>query len=139
MLSGTSTILVLHFDPFKDGQACSYCAFTFFLGLVLATWIGVFVVLILFEQVIEESKALLKNIEEDILSLPTISSCFNGGLRLVKSRFLARSFRRRMLRVKLGDFRTIEPGFALQYFQVTAENIVTYAFMVDPTSGMWMF
>ena len=88
---------------------------------------------------IEESEALLKDIEEDILSLPTISTCFNGGLRLVKSRFLARSFRRRMLRLKVGDFRTVEPGFALEYFQMTVEYIVTYALMVDPAGGMWLF
>ena len=116
MLSGTSTILVLHLDPFDDGQACGYCAFVFFLGLVFLTWIGVFIVLIIMEQLVGKSEALLKDIEKDILSLPTISACFNAGLRLVKSKFLAKSFRRRMLRMKLGDFRTIEPGFALQYF-----------------------
>ena len=107
VLSGTSTILVLRFDPFSNEQACGYCAFTFFLGVIFCAWLEAFEILVLIEQVMEESEAVLKDIEKGILSQSTISTCFNGGRRLVKSRFLARSFRRRMLRVKLGDFRTI--------------------------------
>ena len=102
--------------------------------------LGVSGLLLQLEQVMEESEAIMKEIEGDILSLPTITIRMQGGgQRLVKSRFLARSFRRRVLRLKLGDFRAVEPGFALEFFQMTAENILTYVLMVDPAGGMWIF
>ena len=82
----------------------------------------------------EESRAVPRDIEGEIISQRNTSTRWDGE-RMVRSRFVTRIFKRRLLRLKLGDFTNIESGFALEYFHMTAEKVITYVFMVDTTGG----
>ena len=131
------TVMLLHIDPKEEEQGCAFCAFIILAGTAIGAWGGGFVVFQLLEQLSEESAAVLGEIEKEIMSEAVELKCFHGGQRVRRS-FAARLFRRRMLRVRIGEFRKIEAGFALEFFQMTADNIVSYIFMVSPAGHMWL-
>ena len=87
------------------------------------------------EQVSEESGSVLGEINEEIIA-EAMATKRIYGTKLIRQSYVTRLFRQRMLRIKIGEFRKIEAGFTLEYFQSTADNIVTYIYMVNPTSQM---
>ena len=131
------SIMLLHINPMEEEQGCALCAFVVLAGTAIGAWGGGFVVFQLLGQLSEESAGVLGEIEQEIMAEAMAVKCFYGG-RSVQRSFAARFFRRRMLRVRIGEFRKVEVGFALEFFQMTAGNIVSYIFMVSPARKMWL-
>ena len=85
----------------------------------------------------EESGGLLREIEAEITVRACRGSC-SYGKHVVRRSFPGRVFRRRVLRWKMGQFKNVEPGFAVQFLLKTADNVITYAFMVNVGTEMWL-
>ena len=64
------------------------------------------------EGVMEESAGLLREVEAVIAVEGQKRSCFHGG-RSVRRNFPARLFRRRIMRMKMGEFGNVEPAASL--------------------------
>ena len=79
----------------------------------------------------------MREIDAEIVSKAQKGCCVYGG-RVVRRNWLARLFRRRIMRMKMGDFRSIETGFAVDFLLQTANNIVTCVFMVNVGSEIWL-
>ena len=137
VLACTSTVMLLHINPLSEGQGCAYCAFLILGALAISSWVGGFFGFKLVEQLSEESAAVLRDISQEITLEMMASKCVNGDQFVIRS-FSARFFRRGVLRVKIGEFRKVEAGFALEFFQMTSDNIVNYIFMVNPVGQMWL-
>lgn len=135
VLAAMSSAMLLHIDQFNNRETCGVCAFTMFSAFAVAAWLGVFVILRWFEEMMDQSAGVLKDIEEEIESQATESICFHGGQRVRRHR-AGRLFQRRPLRLKIGEFRNLEPGFAMEFFQSTEDNIITYGIMVDFSGKM---
>ena len=137
-LATASTVMLLRIDLHEGGQGCAPCAAFVLFIFASAAWLGGFVIINFLERFAEGSGAILRSIADDItIEAHDGSGCWYGG-RLVRRSFAARLFRRRLLRVRIGSFSTMEAGFAVKFFQMTAENMVTYAFMVNRKSQMWL-
>ena len=137
VLATSSTIMLLHINPFNETQGCAPCAFVILIGFAFCAWVGGVMIFHLLEQLTEESSSVLRDITEEIISETKASRCVYGD-QLIPRNSPARFFRRTVLRIKIGEFQKIESGFALEFFQMTADNIVTYVFMVNPTGHMWL-
>ena len=137
IMACSCTIMLLHINPMENEQGCAFCAFVILAGLAVGASSGGFLVFQLLEQLSEESASVLREIEDAIVSEAMKLQCFYGG-QSVRRRYAARLFQRRILRVRIGEFRQIEVGFALEFFQMTADNIVSYIFMVSPAGQMWL-
>ena len=131
----TSTVMLLHINPMTEGQGCAPCAFLMLLGFSVCAWLGGFMNFRQLEQVSDESASVLSEISDQIIAEAMVSNCLYGR-RLAGRSYVTRLFRQRILRVKIGEFRKLEPGFALEFFQTTADNVVTYIFMVNPSGQM---
>ena len=137
VMACASAVMLLHINPTSEDHGCAYCAFLF---LVVCTWnalMGGFFAFELVEQLSEASAAVLGEINESVMSEAMASGCVYGG-QLIRRGFAARLFRRCILRVRMGEFRKIEPGFGLEFFQMTTDNIVAYIYMVNSTGKMWL-
>ena len=131
------TIMLLHINPMENEQGCAFCAFVILAGTAIGAWGGGFIAFQLLEQLSEESESVLGEIEDAIMAEARTQKCFYGGQPL-RGRYAARLFRRRILRVKIGEFNEVEVGFALEFCQMTVDNIVSYIFMVSPAGQMWL-
>ena len=85
----------------------------------------------------EESEGLLREMEAEIRARANRRSCVYAG-HVVRRSFPMRLFQRRVLRWKMGQFKRVEPGAAVEFLQHTADNVVTYVFMVNVRTGMWL-
>ena len=137
-LATASTVMLLRIDLHEGGPGCAPCASLVLIGFAAAAWLGGFFIINFLERFEEGSGAILRSIADDItIEAHDGSGCWYGG-RLVRRSFAARLFRRRLLRIRVGTFRTMEAGFAVEFFQMTSENMVTYALMVNLKGQMWL-
>ena len=135
MLAAASSVMLLHMG--WDGGEYNYYNYPIFAGFLSGSWVGGFGVLHLLEQMVEVSGAALKDIEGQIRS-ESVSLSMRGRGTIPKRSFPERLFRRRVLRIRMGAFYYIEPGFALDFFQMTVDNIVTYSLVVNTSEKMWL-
>ena len=136
-LACAGTVMILHINPFSKEQGCASCAFLVLVPTAGFASVGGFVGFRLIEQLSQESAEVLEEISESIIADTMTSECVYGD-QVVRRCFPARLFRRSMLRVKMGEFRKIEPGCAVEFLQMTLDNMVTYVYMVNPSGKMWL-
>ena len=136
-MAAASAAMLVHSNHLKLGQECLPCLRLTFLGFASAFWLGAFLILLFLENTMEESGGLLREIEAEITVRASRGSCSYGG-HVVRRSFPARLFRRRVLRWKMGEFQNIEPGSAIGFLLQTADNVITYAFMVNVGTEMWL-
>ena len=137
-LAATSLVMISLLNSVESSKRCLACAYLVLFGLLFLSSLGAFLLFQYMEDITEESAGVLGEIEAEILVRAKRGSCFYGKQMLRRS-FSARLFRRRIMRMKLGEFRNIEAGFALDFLLQTADNIVTYVFMVNFDTPMWLF
>ena len=140
VLSATSSALIILLHNLKSSQLCVYCTYMIPTAFVCLSTLGASMLCkyIENENIAEESDGVLREIEAEIVLKATTGSCVYG--RQVVRRFLpARIFRRRVMRIKLGDFKNIETGFTLDFLLQTADNIITFVFMVNAGAESWLF
>ena len=89
------------------------------------------------ENLAEESAGVLREIEEEIIAKANRGTCFFKG-QVVRRSLPARLFRRRIMRMRMGEFSNMEAGFAVDFLLQTASNIVTYVFMVNVGTEVWL-
>ena len=89
------------------------------------------------ENTAEEPGGLLREIEAEVTVRASRGSCSHGR-QIIRRSFPARLFRRRVFRWKMGQFNNVEPGSALQFLLQTADNVITYVFMVNVGTEMWL-
>ena len=152
VIAGTSTAMMLHVGQVQDERAKKNISLIVLYQsgtmATLVSWFGVFYALHMLEQMAEESVALLKDVEMELmllsLRLPsklprrTRGELSGWQLPVRVTKFKARMFRRRVLRLRIGDFSSVETGSAAEHFRLAAENIITYALMIDFSSPMWI-
>ena len=145
LLAGTSTGIFFHANQLRGGQASFASLALIYFNAALEcffSWFGVFYALRLLEQTAEESEAVLQGVEMDFLlsELCIFTASTERNQRMVprSSKFSVKMFRRRVLRLRIGDFKTVNNGSALEYFHTAAGNMITYAFMVDSSSPSWI-
>ena len=131
------TVSLLHINPTSEGQGCVYCTFLLLGTTGVLAWVVGFVGFRLVEQLSEESTGVLEEISRSITAETMTSECIYGDQQVRRS-LPARLFRRSVLRARVGEFRKIESGFALEFFQMTLDNIVSYIYMVNPNRKMWL-
>ena len=138
VLAATSTGMLIRFESHQDKHGCSYCLSWILAMFAGSVWFGGFIMFRQLEKFTQESDEVLREIDSDIMRETRLLGHVLGR-HFKGAAFQKRSFRRRIMRVQLGDFGYIEPGFALSFFQQTLDNIVTYVFMVKVGGEMWLF
>ena len=133
-LCAISSALAIHIHNLASSHVCIPCANSVLSCFVGLSSIGAFLLCQYRENIAEESAGVLKEIETDII----LKTTMNGG-QGIRPCLLAKLFRRRIMRVKLGGFTNIETGFALEFLLQTVDNIVTFVFMVNVCNDAWLF
>lgn len=136
-LSATSSALLIHMHSLKSSESCRPCMYVDLAWFAFLSSLGAFMLFQYMENLAEESAGVLREIEEEIIVKASRGTCFYGG-RAVRRSLPARLFRRRIMRVRMGEFSTIEAGFAVDFLLQTADNIVTYVFMVNVGTEVWL-
>ena len=88
------------------------------IGVFLFT-VGAFMPFQPLENITEGSAGVLREIETQITKKAKRCSCFYNGAQKVRRHFSARVFRRRIIRMRMGELRNIESGFAIEFSQQT--------------------
>ena len=136
-LASTCIVMLLHFDSNRKEHGCSYCVALCLAAFADISWIGCFNFYHQLENLSQESVECLKAVDlksmQEIRLQRLVLGKHSAGVALP-----TRHFRRPIIRVKLGNFGYIEPGFALSFFQQTLDTIVTYVFMVKIEGEMWL-
>ena len=136
-LAATSLSILIHIHVLIPNQQHVYIAALDLSGLAFLSSVGAFMAFQFLENMMEESAGVLREIEAEIMVKAKRRTYFYGG-QLIGRDYLARLFRRRIIRVKMGEFKNIESGFALEFFRHTADNFITYVFMVNVGTKMWL-
>ena len=133
-----SSALIIHLHNVRSNELCISCAYLILATFACLSSIGAFMLCQYMENIGEESAQVLKDIEAEIIVKAATGSCVYEG-RMVRRCLPARLFRRRVIRVKLGDFASIESGFAVEFLFQTVDHIVTFVFMVNVDTATWLF
>ena len=137
-LAATNAAMLIHSNHMNLGQQCLPCLCFCFLYMAIAFCFGPFLMFLCLENTTEESGGLLREIEDEIRVRTNRGSCSYGRHVIRRGSLPARLFRRRIIRWKMGQFKNVEPGSAVQFLLQTADNVITYAFMVNVGTDMWL-
>ena len=136
-LAATSFSILVHIDELIPNQEYFHFAVLDLLLTLLLSMFVTFMIFNLLENTMEEWSGVLREIETRIMAEPKRRPCFCGD-QVIRRHLSARIFRIRLIRMKMGEFRSIESGFALEFLQQTIDNCITYVFMVNVGTKMWL-